>query len=34
MTKSFDPHYHTIQSDGYSKILESMTTAYRIMKKT
>lgn len=29
MTKAFDPHYHTIQSDGYSKILESITTAYR-----
>lgn len=29
MGRIFDPHYHTIQSDGYSKILESMTAAYR-----
>lgn len=30
MAKIFDPHYHTIYSDGYSKILESIDAAKRI----
>lgn len=29
MTKAFDPHYHTKLSDGYSSILESITSAKR-----
>lgn len=29
MAKAFDPHYHTIYSDGWSKILESIEAAQR-----